>query len=71
MTLLLAKTTGVQKSRIRLSDKDLIMISMPIPLISPQEIPITGFLSVIILLKSFQLTWACKVINYDSNVLLF
>lgn len=49
MTLLLANITGVQNSSILLSDKDLMMISMPIPLISPQEIPITGFLSVIVL----------------------
>ena len=45
MTLLLANTTGVQKSSIRLSERDLMMSSMPIPLISPQENPIMGFLS--------------------------
>ena len=46
MTLLLAKITGVQKSSMRGSESDLIISSTPMPLISPQEIPIIGLFSV-------------------------
>jgi hypothetical protein len=42
---LLAKITGVKKSSMRLSERDLIINSGPIPLISPHENPITGLLS--------------------------
>ena len=55
MTLLLAKTTGVQKSRNRLSESDFSISSAPIPLISPQVNPITGLYSDGLLLKLFKL----------------
>ena len=44
MDLLLAKMTGMMKSKIRLSDSDLMINSMPIPFKSPQVKPIIGFL---------------------------
>ena len=43
MDLLEAKITGVHCSRMRLSEKVLMISSMPIPFRSPQEIPMMGF----------------------------
>ncbi len=69
MTLLLAKTTGVKNSNIRLSERDFMINSGPIPLISPHENPIIGLLSDwVVLLKLFRFAWSCKVINYGFKV---
>ena len=56
MTLLLAKTTGVQKSRIRLSERDFNDNSVPIPLISPQVNPITGLFSDNYIIQIYKMT---------------
>lgn len=55
MTLLLAKTTGVQKSRNRLSERVFMISSVPIPLRSPQVNPITGLFSDELVLKLIDL----------------
>ena len=54
MSLLLAKITGVQMSCKRESPTALIIISVPIPFMSPQLNPIIGLFSIIVLFNLFQ-----------------
>ena len=65
MTLLLPKITGVKKSSMRLSDRDFMISSGPIPFVSPQENPITGLFSIVVLLNLFHLAPNRKIINNE------